>query len=301
MTTESLTKFWPLIHSIIQEFWEIVEPRIEEAAIEFNIPIELYYYSELGLDSFSTAEFQKRDPFSNRRTFDQVFVTLNFKGWIQPVPDDKYEVTEQAREAARRIIQAGDEHLLSFEKFTDLDLKRLAILLKQIVMSNAFAPQPPEKWAIVKRFRVANKHSPAIVQIREYLMDLYAYRDDSHISASHPHFGQAGIVWNVLGALWKNDSVTAEGLVESSSSRGYEVNDYEVALQAVVQIGWAELTEVPGVYRITHKGKEIRDHAEQLTNEYFYGPWSVMTEEELDELFGLLMKLREQLNSFRKR
>lgn len=300
MTTESLIKFWPLILSVVQEFWAITEPHIEEAAIQSNIPIELYYYSELGLDSFSTEEFQKRDPFSNPLQYEKVFVTLNFKGWIAPQPDEKYLVSDRARDAARQIIMAGDVYLLPFETFTDIDLKKLAGLLKQIVRANQFASEPPRKWATEKRFRIADHNSPTIIQIREHLMDIFAYRDDSHISAAHPHFGQAGIVWNVLGSLWRKDAVTAEQLAESLSFRAYEVNDYDVALQAAAKIGWAELADTPSTYRITPKGRELREQAEQLTNEYFYAPWSIMVQSELDELYDLLLRLREQLNSFRK-
>lgn len=300
MTSESLTKFWPLMLSVVQEFWTITEPRIEDAAIKQNIPIELYYYSEMGMDSFSTEEFQKRDPFSNPMLFEKAFVTLNFKGWIQPTADEKYVVTVQAREAARKIIQTGDKYLAPFEKFTDLNLKQLHGLLKQIVMANQHAPEPPEKWASMKRFRVGNKNSPIVVQIREQLMDIFAYRDDSHISASHPHFGQAGIIWNVLGALWKNDTVNAEQIADSMTFRGYEAHEYDVALQAAAQIGWAERTEAPKSYRITEQGREIRAQAEQLTDEYFYAPWSVLARDELDDLYELLLNLREQLNAFRK-
>src|SRR6266545_623359 len=198
MHTESLIKFWSLIHSVIEEFWAIIEPAIEEAAIQLNIPIELYYYSELGLDSFSREDFQKRDPFSNPLLFEKVFVTLNFKGWIEPQADEKYHVTEPAREAARTLIEEGNSHLLPFESFTDINLERLAVLLKQIVMENGFAPPPPEKWAILNRFRVVDQNSPLIVRIREYLMDLFAYHDDCHYTAAHPHFGRAGIAWSVL-------------------------------------------------------------------------------------------------------
>ncbi len=299
MHTESLIKFWSLIHSIIQEFWAIIEPPIEEAAIQLNVPIELYYYSELGLDSFSREEFQKRDPFSNPLLFEKTFVTLNFKGWIEPL-DDKYHVTEKARAGARKIIHAGEQHLLPFESFTDIDLHRLAVLLKQILMANESASSPVEKWAVTKRFRVADKKSPAIVQIREYLMDLFAYRDDCHFASSHPYYGQAGIVWSVLGSLWKNETVTAEQITESMSFHGYEVNDYEVALQAAAQLGWAEQTDVSNTFRITQTGRELREKAEQLTNEYFYAPWSVLTQAELDELYDLLLNLRDQLNSFRR-
>jgi hypothetical protein len=300
MNIESLIKFWPLMHSIIQEFWAIVEPHIEEAAIQTNIPIELYYYSELGLDSFSKEEFQKRDPYSNPQVFEKVFVTLNFKGWIEPAADDRYDVSEQAREAARSIIQAGDRQLLPFESFTDLNLHRLVILLTQIVMANEFTPAPPEKWAATKRFRVADKNSPLIVQIRESLMDLYAYRDDCHYAASHPHFGRGGIVWSVLGSLWKNETVNAEKIAESTLFRGYDTSQYEIALQAAAQLGWAEQARVPGTFHITQAGRELREKAEQLTNAYFYAPWSILSREELNELYDLLLELKGQLNSFRK-
>ncbi len=295
-----LTNLWYLIYSILQEFGSIIEPHIEEAAIQQNIPIELYSYSEFGLDSFSRQEFQRRDPYSNPQVFDKVFVTLNFKGWIELLPDETYLVTEKAREAARRIIQAGDQQLLPFEAFTDINLKRLVALLKQIVMAATMAPEPPEKWSIFKRFRVADKNSPSIVQVRECLMDLYAYRDDCQYAAAHPHFGRAGIIWLVLSSLWKNDTITAEQLAESSLSRGYEIDQYEVALEAAVQIGWAQPTGIAGRFCILQKGRELREQAEQLTNKYFFAPWFALTRAEIRELYSLLLRLKEQLSSFKK-
>jgi hypothetical protein len=61
-----------------------------------------------------------------------------------------------------------------------------------------------------------------------------------------------------------------------------------------------EAADVPGEFRPTQKGRELREQAEQLTNEYFYSPWSVMIKDELDELYEMLLKLREQLSAFRK-
>ena len=300
MDTNSLTKFWSLIQSTLQEFLAITETAIEEAAIQQNIPLELYTYSEFGLDSFSREDFQKRDPYSNPVQFEKVFVILNFKGWIEPQEDAKYHVTERTREAARALIEEGNKHLLPFESFTDINLERLAALLKQIVMASEFAPPPPEHWAIVKRFSVLEKDSPLIVRIREYLMDLHAFHDDCHYAAAHPHFGRAGIAWLVLGGLDKNATVTAEQLADSLSFRGYEASHYEVALQAAVQIGWAQSVDVPGAYCITQKGRELRQQVEQLTNEYFYATWSLMKQTDLDQLYELLLRLRDQLNSFRK-
>jgi hypothetical protein len=300
MTIESLSKFWPLIYSIVQEFWQITEPHIEDAAIRNGIPFELYLYSEMGLERFSIRDFQQRDPFTNPEQFERLFVRLNLKGWIEPRSDGSFQVTEKVRETARFLIQAGDVQLSDFAALSEADLKRLLVLLKQIVIECCAMPEPPGKWAILKRFRVADEQYPPIMQIREYLMDLFAYRDDSHLSASRPCFNEAGIVWLVLGALMNGDAVNAEQMAEKMAFRGYEVEDFEIALQAALELDWAAQGSRPDTFRLTEDGRRLRQQAEQLTNEYFYAPWAVLSPDELDELYGLLSRLREGLHVFPK-
>lgn len=300
VSLESLTKFWPLIYSIVQQFWSITEPHIEDAAIRNEIPIELYLYSELGLDTFSIPNFQKRDPFTNPEQFEKVFVRLNLKGWIEPMADASFRVTEKSRAAVRHILEAGDAQLMDFQSMPETELKRLELLLKQVVAECRVTPEPPEKWSILNRFHVTNEHYPPIIRIREHLMDLFAYRDDSHLSASRPHFNQAGIVWLALGALWNRDAVTARQISEKMTFRGYETSDYEIALQAAVEVGWAEADERSDAFRLSQEGQSLREQAERLTNEYFYTPWSVLIPQELNELFHLLTKLHDELAVYRK-
>ena len=300
MTAESLKKFWPLMYSIVQEFWSITEPHIEDAAVRNDLPIELYLYSELGLERFSIRDFDKRDPFSNPEQFERLFVRLNLKGWIEPMLDGSFRVTEKARETARFLIQAGDVQLSDFASMPEQELKRLLALLKQIVLESSLAPEPPGKWAILKRFRVADEQYPPIMQIREYLMDLFAYRDDSHLSASRPYFNGAGIVWMVLGALEKGEAFNAEQMAEKMAFRGYDVDDYEVAVQAAQELGWVEPGDRPDKFCLTEEGKKLREHAEQDTNEYFYAPWSVLTQDEVNELHGLLITLHNGLRVYGK-
>jgi hypothetical protein len=299
--TTSLTKFWYLIQSVIQEILSVTEPHLEEAAVRHNIPIELYYYSEFGLDTFSIEEFQRRDPFSNPEKFERLFPLLNIKDWIVPMRDaGRYQVTERARTAVRQVIQAGDSQLLKVEFVTDINLERLLALLKQIVLSNISAADPPEKWAIARRFHVANRNSPVLVQIRECLMDIFAYHDDAHLAAARPHFNQAGIVWSVLGAVATGNAVTAGKMAETLSFRGYEVDDYEVAIKAALEIGWLETADTLEVFRPTPKGRELREQVEKLTEEYFYRPWATFSPDQVDELYNLLVKFREQIHEFKK-
>jgi hypothetical protein len=300
MTVDSLTKFWPLMYSIVQEFWSITEPHIEDAAVRNDLPFELYLYSELGLERFSIQDFQKRDPFSNPEQFERLFVRLNLKGWIEPMTDGSFRVTEKARETTRFLIQAGDVQLTDFDALPAHDLKRLLILLKQIVMECHVASEPPGKWAILKRFRVADEHYPPIMQIREYLLDLFAYRDDAHLSASRPYFNEAGIVWIVLGALEKGDAVNAEQMAEKMAFRGYDIEDYEIAIQAAIELGWAEPNSRPDKFCLTEAGMQLREQAERDTNKYFYAPWAVLTLAEIQELYGLLTNLNNGLKVYGK-
>jgi hypothetical protein len=300
MNTGSLVKFWNLIYSIVLEFWEITGPHIEDAAIKNDIPVELYYYSELGLEFFSLADFQKRDPYTNPEQFEKIFARFDVKDWIFPLHDDRYQVSNKARDAVRSVIQAGDGQLADFNLISDQESKELAGLLKQLVTANINAPEPPEKWAVNKRFRVADEKSPLIVKIRELLLDLFAYRDDSHLSAARPHFGHAGIVWSVLGSLWNGIAVNAAQMAESMAFRGYEKRDYEVAIQAAIQIGWVEGVDVPNTFRLTQIGKNLRQKVELQTDEYFYHPWVVLTQTEIDTLYVLLTKLRDGLIEYRK-
>jgi hypothetical protein len=216
------------------------------------------------------------------------------------MPDGSFQVTEKARETARFLIQAGDVQLSDFTAMTDHELKRLLVLLKQIVMESCLAPEPPGKWGILKRFRVTDEHYPPIMQIREYLMDLFAYRDDSHLSASRPYFNEAGIVWIVLGALWNGEAVNAVQMAEKMAFRGFDVEDYEIAVQAAMELGWVEQGMRPDTFRLTEQGKQLREHAEQDTNEYFYAPWSVLAGDEINELHELLTRLYNTLKVYGK-
>ena len=288
------------MYSIVQEFWSITEPHIEDAAVRNDLPIELYFYSELGLERFSIKDFQKRDPFSNPEQFERLFVRLNLKGWIEPMLDGSFRVTEKARETARFLIQAGDVQLSDFAGLTEQELKRLLALLKQLVLESCLMPEPPGKWAILKRFRVADEQYPPIMQIREYLMDLFAYRDDSNLSASRQYFNQGGIVWLVLGALETGDAVNAGQMAEKMAFRGYDVEDYEIAIQAALELGWVEPGSRPDRFGLTEEGRRLRAQAEQDTNEYFYAPWTVLTQDEIIELHGLLAKLHSVLKVYGK-
>jgi len=299
MTSQSLHDLWPLIYATLKEFWAITEPHVERAALQNGIPAELYYYSELGLTYFSIEDFQKRDPYTNPERFENAFATLEFKDWIYPDSGDRYQVSQKAHDAVRQIVAIGDTHLKKFASISEIELNQLLGLLKKIIQSCKDAPEPPKKWAIFTRFSPVDETVSAIVQVRDALLSLHAYHDDAHYSAAHPHFGGAGIIWSVLGYLWTGKAVSAEQMAERMAFRGYDEADYEVALQAAVEIGWAEQGDLPNSFRVTDKGRTLREDVEQQTDAYFYAPMSVLSDWETEQLRTLLTKLHEMIVLFR--
>ena len=296
MNTDDLINLWPMVYATILQFWRLLDVPIEEAALRSGVPVELYSYVELGLDDFSVAAFQKRDPYSNPDGFLTLFTTLAAQGWIEQVSEQHYRVTEQARSAACQIIRAGYNALGSLEVFPTSEGERLTALLKRLVDAAYQAQEPPEKWALLHRFRVATEASSLPAQVREYLMDLFAYRDDAHISAWMP-YGVQGPAWNAFTSLWRGDATSPAQLAEQAAFRGYTATDYEEAIQELLRRGWVEEADRPGTYRVTRQGQALRDAVEQLTDGYFYAPWSSLSESEIVELRGLLTRLAESLQA----
>ncbi len=282
---------WQLMYDTIRAFWALTEPRIEEAARANEIPSALYYYGELGLEIFSRAQFQKRDPFSNPAQFDEQFAQLVTSGWIVPINEHEFQVTERARAAAREIVRVGDAYLGSLEVISVADAERLKHLLARLVSASLRAGEPPTKWATLTRFRVADDTSPLLAQIREALMDLFAYRDDSHMSAWRG-YPVSGIAWNTFGMIWNNTAFTPEHIAEQAWFRGYDANDYRRALEELRARGW-----VTANAQLTPIGKRLRDAVEELTDAYFYTPWLALRDAEIQELRVRLLELRNQLSN----
>lgn len=287
---------WNLIYSTVRAFWALVEPRILAAAQDKNVPVELYYYAELGLDVFSVENFQKRDPYSNPAQFTAAFAKLAQAGWIVPEGSDEYHVTGEARAAVRELVRAGDAPLENIEVMSVADMERLHDLLLRLVRANASAPEPPVKWATTHRFRATDETSPRLAQVREALMDLFAYRDDSHRTA-WSNFPADGLMWHTFGMIWDNAADTPGDMVRQASFRGYAEQDYLGACDRLAALGWLARGERPGTFVVTPIGKKLRGAVEQLTDAYFYMAWSSLRPEELDELLANLRRLRERLEA----
>ncbi len=287
---------WNLIYTTVRAFWALTEPRIHAAAQEKNIPIELYYYAELGMEIFSVERFQKRDPYTNPARFTTAFEKLAQAEWIIPQGGGVYRVTDDARAAARELGRAGDAALERLEFMSAADVSRLLQGLQRIGRANETAPEPPAKWAIRERFRATAETSPRLARVHDALLDLFAYRDDSH-RAAWQSFPADGLMWHAFNLMWDNIADTPADMARQASLRGYTDKDYARACAQLTQRGWLARGEQSDAFALTPIGKKLRGAVEQLTDAYFFLAWTNLQASELDALLTELRQLRARLET----
>jgi hypothetical protein len=61
--------------------------------------------------------------------------------------------------------------------------------------------------------------------------------------------------------------------------------------------GWLEPAAMANAYGVTAAGRAARALVEQLTDNYFYTPWSCLPEAQIAELRALLLRFTQQLQS----
>jgi predicted transcriptional regulator len=122
------------------------------------------------------------------------------------------------------------------------------------------------------------------------MIDLRSFREDAHLAAWQP-FDVSGQLWEVLTFVWRDEAGTAAELAEKLPSRGYDEGSYAAALQDLAARGW--VAQENGKYVTTEKGSQVRQQAEDTTDRYFDAPWASLSQDETEELKGLLEKLAQ--------
>jgi hypothetical protein len=84
----------------------------------------------------------------------------------------------------------------------------------------------------------------------------------------------------------------ADGAVSGAGIARHDQN--REVLQELVQLGWA--AQDGDSFKLTEQGGELRQEAEDATDQLYYGPWDCLDEKEQGELRGLLERLIDELS-----
>lgn len=270
----------------IQEYLEEIEG-LEGQDIAF---IQIGY--AFAPDPLTPENFIERGPYANPKRFKEQMDASVERGWLEPVEDGGYKLTESGKQLAKRFFALGNEWFGSLPALSEEDTTRIADLLAKLVKKAYQLPEPTRKPTLEIGIRLdPGPDAAPMLRVRRHLTDLAYYRDDVHMAAWQPN-GADGKVWETLTYAWREEASTAAELAEQLSQyRDYNEADYTAAFEEMATRGW--VTVKNGKYLITDQGKKLRQKAEDDTDQYFYAPFETLTEEEIEELKSLLEKLAE--------
>ncbi len=245
---------------------------------------------------FSAEKYHAMYPYTNIAQQRHIVAQRVERGILQPHGAGTFEITETATTGLLASFAAVRQALTQLQPLAATELRYLADLLAEIVMTTLQAPHPGDKSHLtVSRSVAPDVGAAAVVLIEQFLTDLSWFRDSAHIAAWQP-LGVTGIVWETLTVIWRGEANSAESIANRiGTSRGYTADDYSRALADLVDRGW--LWERGTGHTLSPKGRQVREEAEARTDEFFYVGWDALTLTQSAELQDGLERLRDNLDS----
>jgi hypothetical protein len=168
----------------------------------------------------------------------------------------------------------------------------LAEMLDKLVNKCLETPPPPNTWSISLSKKLMPPSDPQMPFIEQAISCLAAYRDDAHL-ASWQSSGLSAISMETMTVIWRGQASTLEELTDKLSNRGHPKKVY---VDALTQLRTSEyISGSRSVLRLTENGKLFRDRVEAKTDQYFYTPWSCLTDDQKNKLAVILKDLIERL------
>lgn len=294
------TALWPTVLEMLEALGTHYGLAMDRAAAELGLPEWkgwLLPAAWFDPEPISAKRLRVRSPYTSARSYNERLAKAAGQGYLALVADaeGEYRLTELGKRAADHVIAAVYAKLSALEPTSAPELDRLASLLHRLVTSCLAAAEPPGKWCILQSRRTdPGDTASVVIRIDQYGTDLASYRDDAHLAAWQSH-NVEGHAWEALTCIWRGEATTLDGLSQRLERRGYGRDEYGQALQDLAQRGW--VTEKAGEFSVTALGQEIRQAAEEATDQFFYAPWSCLSQGETQELQTLAMlyagKLKE--------
>jgi len=291
-------ELWTLAEGTMRAFIPFYLEAMQKAAQDSGAPDNWFgLHLARGGDPapFSAERLHAMSPYSTRERSVEILDGLAGLDLLERVGESAYALTDLGRKAVEDIFAAAHKGLETVEPLPTDEMEQLNSLLSRLVEATLKAPEPEEKWAIVySRWTDPGEGASGAAKTDQYLTDLARYRDDAHLAAWKP-YSVSGHAWEALTFVWRDEASTAEELAEKLPFRGHTVEDYQGALEDLVARGW--VAEAADTYKLTEKGKQVREEAEEATDRHFYVGWSALSDEELAQLEGLLARAKEGLEA----
>lgn len=244
-------------------------------------------------DPISVERLRVRVPYFAPAYYKAPLLGLKDAGYLDDAPEGGFYLNDRGHDAFRQIISVAYEQMNQLTLMPQEEVKELSLILARLVQAALQSPSPPCKWSIIYSRRLdPGRLAPAIAKLDQYLSDLAAYRDDAHLASWKP-YSVSPHAWEILGHVWRRQASSVEEVLDKVRFRQWRQEQTRTAIDDLAALGWLE---GPPEIKLTEDGKQVREQAEQLTDEYFFAPWDVVSGQELDRMEELFTKIINALS-----
>ncbi len=267
---------------------DVMRPLFEEHFSEQRLYGSTFLAFQLQPQALTKELLLKRNPYINPRERTEVLSDAAKIGYL--VQDgENFTISDQGKAIITDIHDKFYKTITQFDYFPADKRKSLAGILEVLVASAAHADLSGGKFC----FDCSQKgHLPVrpgtLAHVDQLLDDMNSFRDDAHIAAWKPS-GLDGHTMEVFTLVWNGAANTPEKLVEQLPYRSFQADDYQAALNKLVEKGW--VSEGKDGYQVSDEGKKVRDQIEDATDANYFAPWNVLSKEDLQTLESTLTAL----------
>ncbi len=248
--------------------------------------------AEFDPEPLTVAGLRIRDIYASEAIVQALLDMMASEKWLDRRDNGEYFLDQTARDILQRSRDRQNRYIAQLEPLPAEEMAELKQLLSRVIEACRQAPGL-EGWCLSHSInRSPDDRARPLNQIRQYLEDLNAFRDDAHMAAWQP-YNISGHVWEAFAHVCSGEAATGDALFNLLSHRGNSRSDYSAALAELAARGWITESSDDSGYIVSPQGQEIRGTVEGLTDSYFFGPWkSNLSEGEIPRLRDLLEKMQ---------
>ena len=272
------------------------EPVVSQRCSELNLDLEEWglLLAVLKFEPEDTApvDLMVRSPYTAAEVFVSRLQQAAEAGWLAEASPGAYHLTEAGRKICKELIDVARSAMVEANPLSSADSSELASLINRLVQQSLKTPPPPKPWSIRLSYKLMPDFQPEMPFIEQGFSCLGAYRDDAQL-ASWIRTGKSATALEMLALLWRGEADSLDAICDQLSHRGHECEVYTAVLENLRELGFVNGED--DALCATGAGRVFCNQVEEVTEGYFFTPWSVLDEEHKTRLSHLLTHLGADL------
>ena len=217
--------------------------------------------------------------------------TLKEKEMLTELGEGDYRLTEFGQTTIQEIKHNWTVSLAGIQPLSTTDMMDLGSRLKDMADACTRAPDPPGTWCIrLLRKLDPGSHAPMMVRISQFINELRAYREDSHMAAWRG-YKVNGHAWDILTYLWAEEFASILVINQALGNMGHTLDETQSAAESLVRKGWVNQND--GGLWISETGTEVWNIVKNATDDFYMVPFRNLPAAEIARTLELLTAFRK--------